>query len=96
MSRNTHSRLHLDQARKNAATVWDVPCEVMPNGAAQLCLVALALTGYEVRCYQSGGPSGTWVVWLDELQRRVTLEEWQHDYAAIVAELYGQEEAPGA
>lgn len=90
------------EVRERIASIFDCPCDVLPDGPAQLCLVALA-HWFDVRVYASGGElTGTWCVWLEPLadvrpghDGRVTVEEWRRDYVRLLAEMgYGEASTP--
>ena len=89
-----HRKYHpeLSEAQANAASVWDCP---LPEGPAQLVLIALCLTGHDCCVYRS---AAGWNVWIGELahvrpekEGRVPLTEWEQHYAAILAEFYHAE-----
>jgi hypothetical protein len=72
-----------------------VPAGVLPDGPAQLVLVALAYLGHDVYAYQAHGETGQWFVWLGDLadvrpdrNGRLLASEWARDYAHLLAEFY--------
>lgn len=95
LSRTHRHNADLSEAQQNAASVWDSP---LPEGPAQLCLIALALTGHDTYVYESAA-RGRWYVWLGDLadvrqdkNGRVPLDEWQERYADLLAEFYTSQE----
>ena len=89
LSRKRRHNADLTEAQQNAASVWDCP---LPEGPAQLVLIALCLTSHDCYVYHS---AAGWNVWLGELahvrpdkEGRVPLTEWEQRYAAILAEFY--------
>lgn len=82
-----HAKFTLTQQQRDIASIADTPPDVLPDGIPALLLYGLAHCGYGIRCYQSGGPSGVWCVWIDRLNRRIPLAEWIAGYPAILREL---------
>ncbi len=65
-------RVHPDEAQANTASIFDVPRALMPDGPARESLMRRAMLGYDCYAYQSGGPRGTWCVWLNDERIPVT------------------------
>ena len=83
----------LSEAQANCASIWDIPESELPTGAAQLVLIALARLGWDIYAYRPVA-SRTHVLWLGPLAEtrpdhngRVSLEEWQRDYSALLVQM---------
>ncbi len=74
--------LHPDEAPCNVASIHSVPQHILPPGRIRNHLVALAAEGRDVYAYQSGGPHGTWCVWLETI--RVPIVEYVATFAQPV------------